>query len=58
MTARFALIATALVAAAVAGGAVLRRRAGPPLLPDLTGVRRVGRKAARNLADDWDSLFI
>ena len=58
MTARFAWIVAA-IATAVAGGAVLRHGvASPPALPEFTKVRRIGRNAARNMADDWDSLFI
>ena len=57
MSARFAMIAAAVCAAA-AGGALLRHRRPEPL-PDLgQAALRLGRAAARNVSDDWDALFI
>lgn len=57
MSARFAMIAAAVCAAA-AGGALLRPRRPEPL-PDLgQAALRLGRAAARNVSDDWDALFI
>jgi hypothetical protein len=55
MSARLAVL-SAVIAAAVGGLAWSLR--GRPVRDLSASARRFGRAAARNVADDWDALFI